>query len=187
MATLKTLSLILCCLALQGSAAGTELAIHFTAIRKILAQLVFTQDGKKYLRGTPTTKWNFAYLENPQISGDNGMLRVNARFSGRLALDVFGKCIGLGDSFEASITALPYYQDGVLRLKNVQVVGKGRDGFYIRRVCSALAESLRTQFKYRLLDDVQLIWSASKMGPPTTRKSCGSTFRRFRSPPTPWS
>ena len=92
------------------------------------------------------------------------MLRVNARFSGRSALDVFGKCIGLGDSFEASITAVPYYQDGVLRLKDVQVVGKGRDGFYIRRVCSALAESLRTQFKYRLLDDAKLILERKQDG-----------------------
>jgi hypothetical protein len=157
MATLKTFSLILCGLVLQGSAAGAELAIHFTAMRKILAQLIFTQDGRKYLRGAPTARCNYAYLEDPQISGDSGMLRVNARFSGRSALDVFGRCIGLGDSFEASITALPYYQNGVLRLKNVQVVGKGRDGFYIRRVCSALAVSLRTQFSYRLLDDAKLM------------------------------
>jgi len=164
MAALKTLSLILCGLVLQASAAGAELAIHFTAIRKILAQLVFTQDGRKYLRGAPTARCNYAYLENPQISGDSGMLRVSARFSGRSALDVFGKCVGLGDSFEASITALPYYQDGVLRLKDVQVVGKGRDGFYIRRVCSALAESLRTQFKYRLLDDAKLILERKQDG-----------------------
>ena len=164
MATLKILSLILCGLMLQGSAAGTELAIHFTAIRKILTQLVFTQDGRKYVRGTPTTKCNYAYLEEPQISGDSGMLRVKARFSGRSALDVFGKCIGLGDSFEASITALPYYQDGVLRLKDVQVVGKGRYGFYIRRVCSALAKSLRTQFSYRLLDHAKLILGRKQEG-----------------------
>ncbi len=157
MATLKTLSLIVCGLVLHGAAEGAELAIHFTAIRKILAQSVFTQDGKKYLRGTPAAKCNYAYLEDPQISGEDGMLRVNARFSGRSALDVFGKCIGLGDSFPASITAVPYYQDGRLRLKNVLVVGKGRDGLYIRRVCSALTESLRTQFSYRVLDDAKLI------------------------------
>jgi hypothetical protein len=164
MATLKTLSLILCGLMLQGSARGAELAIHFTAIRQILAQLVFTQDGRKYLRGTPATKCNYAYLEDPQISGGNGVLRVNARFSGRSALDVFGKCIGLGDSFEASIAALPYYQDGRLRLKDIQVVGKGRDGVYIRRVCSALAESLRTQFSYRLLDEAKLILERKQEG-----------------------
>jgi hypothetical protein len=107
MAALKTLSLILCGLVLQESAAGAELAIHFTAIQKILAQLVFTQDGRKYLRGAPTARCNYAYLENPVVGGDGGVLKVNARFSGRSALDVFGKCIGLGDSFEASITALP--------------------------------------------------------------------------------
>lgn len=164
MATLKTLSLILCCLVLQGSAAGAELAIHFTAIQKILAQLVFTQDGRKYLRGAPTARCNYAYLENPQVGGDGGMLKMTARFSGRSALDVFGKCIGLGDSFEASITAMPYYQDGVLRLKNVKVVGKGRDGYYIRRVCAALADSLRTQFQYRLLDSAKLILERKQDG-----------------------
>ena len=164
MAILKTLSFILCGLILQGSAAGSELAIHFTAIRKILAQLVFTQDGRKYLRGAPTARCNYAYLENPVVGGDGGVLKVTARFSGRSALDVFGKCIGLGDSFEASIIALPYYQDGLLRLKDVRVVGKGRDGFYIRRVCSALAESLRTQFKYRFLEDARLILERKQDG-----------------------
>jgi hypothetical protein len=164
MAILKTLSFILCGLILQGSAAGSELAIHFTAIRKILAQLVFTQDGRKYLRGAPTVRCNYAYLEDPQVSGDSGLLRVDARFSGRSALDVFGKCIGLGDSFEASITALPYYRDGVLRLKDVRVAGKGRDGFYIRRVCSALAESLRTQFQYRLIDRAKLLLEHKQEG-----------------------
>ena len=87
-------------------------------------------------------KCNYAYLEAPRISGANGMLQVSARFSGRSAMNVLGMCIGLGDAFETSITALPYYQDGTLRLKDVQVVGKGRDGYYIRRVCAALAESL---------------------------------------------
>ena len=170
MATLKTLSLILCGLVLQGSAPGAELAIHFTAIQKILAQLVFTQDGRKYLRGAPTVRCNYAYLENPAVGGEGGTLRMNARFSGRSALDVFGKCIGLGDSFEASIAALPYYQDGELRLKDVRVVGKGRDGFYIRRVCSALAESLRTQFKYRLLNDAKLILERKQVGTAYTQE-----------------
>ena len=164
MASLRKLSLILCVLAWQGSAAGAELAIHFTAIQKILGQLVFTQDGRKYLRGAPGVKCNYAYLEAPRISGANGMLQVSARFSGRSAMNVLGMCIGLGDAFETSITALPYYQDGTLRLKDVQVVGKGRDGYYIRRVCAALAESLRTQFKYGILDNAKLILERKQEG-----------------------
>jgi hypothetical protein len=147
--------LLLCAAALAGSAGAAELSIHFSAIRKVLSQQVFTQDGRRYLRGTPAAKCSFAYLENPQIGGDNGVLNIHARFTGRSALDVFGKCIGLGDSFDVLITASPYSQDGVLRLKDVRVEGKGKDGFYIRRVCSSLGQSLRNQFAYRVADDAK--------------------------------
>jgi len=138
-------------------AGATELAIHFTAIQRIMAQKVFTQDGRKYFRGAPDARCNYAYLENPAVRGDRGMLNVNARFSGRTALNIFGKCVGLGDSFDVSITAAPFYHDGVLSLRDVHVDGKGRDGFYIRRVCAALAESLRTQFSYRVGDEAKRI------------------------------
>jgi hypothetical protein len=157
MPALKALSLILMGLALQATAAGTELAIHFTAVQRVLAQQIFTQDGRKYLRGAPTARCYYAYLENPQISGEGGVLNVKARFSGRTALNLFGKCVGLGDSFDLAITAIPFCQDGVLRLRDVRVIGQGRDGFYIRRVSAALAESLRTQFSYRVVDEARKI------------------------------
>ena len=148
----------------QGLASGSELVIHFTTVQKVLARQAFTQDGRKYLRGTPAAKCSYAYLQDPVIGGDGGLLNVRARFSGRSALNVFGKCIGLGDSFEVLIRALPYYQDGFLRLKDVRVDGKGRDGFYIRRVCAGLAGSLRTQFSYRVLDEAKKILERKQEG-----------------------
>jgi hypothetical protein len=158
MTSLKPAEFFLCFLALQGLAASAaELAIHFTALQRILAEQVFTQEGKKYVKGTPATKCNFAYLENPQIRGDSGILNVKAHFTGRSALDVFGRCIGLGGSFDALITATPYYQDGVIRLKDVRVASPGRDSYYIRRVRAALAESLRSQFTYRVVEDAKKI------------------------------
>jgi len=158
MTTLKAAALFLCFLALQGpAAAATELAIHFTAIRRILAEQVFTQEGRKYVKGTPAARCSFAYLENPEIRGENGILNVKARFTGRSALDVFGRCIGLGGSFNALITAVPYYQDGLIRLKDVRVASPDRDSYYIRRVRTALAESLRSQFTYRVLEDARKI------------------------------
>jgi len=154
--------LILLSLILLGPVAaqlafGTELAIHFTTVQKILARQVFTQDGRKYLRGAPAAKCSYAYLQDPKVGGDGGMLHIQARFSGRSALNVFGACVGLGDSFDISIHAMPYYQDGFLKLKNVRVEGKGRDGFYIRRVCAAMARSLQTQFSYRVLDEARAL------------------------------
>jgi hypothetical protein len=147
--------LLLC--AMRPAAAGVELQIHYSALERILAEQMFTQDGRRYMHGTPKARCNYAYLEHPGVhGGSDGHLNVEARFSGRSALDVFGRCVGLGDSFDLAITAIPYFQDGSIRFKDVQVLSK-KDGFYIRRVRAALTSTLRGQFAYRLADDARRI------------------------------
>jgi hypothetical protein len=141
-------------------ARAAELEIHYTAIQKILAQEVFTQDGRRYVRGGPATKCSFAYLEHPELRGENGRLILKARFTGRSALDVFGRCIGLGDSFDVYITALPYYHSRSIGLKDVRVEGRApegapRTGYYVRRVCATLGDSLRKQFEYSVGDQAK--------------------------------
>jgi len=152
---------LLSLLFLSGARAA-ELRIYYTAIQKILAQEVFTNDGRRYLRGSPAAKCSFAYLEHPELHGENGRLALKARFTGRSALDVFGRCIGLGDSFDAYITAVPYYHDQSIGLKDVRVEGRAargepRTGYYVRRVCAALSDSLRKQFDYRVGDQARRI------------------------------
>lgn len=75
------------------------------------------------MRGNPAAKCSFAYLEHPELRGDNGGLSLKARFTGRSALDVFGRCLGLGDSFDVYITAVPYYHNQSVGLKDLQVEG----------------------------------------------------------------
>ena len=70
--------------------------------------------------------------------------------------DAYG-CVGLGDSFDASISAIPYYQDGVMRLRDVRVESRDKDGLYIRRVRAALADSLSKEFAYRIAEDAKRI------------------------------
>jgi hypothetical protein len=152
------ISLLLC----LSAARAADLEIHYSAIQKILAQEVFTQDGRRYVHGSPAAKCSFAYLEHPELRGDNGRLSLKARFTGRSALDVFGRCIGLGDSFDVYITAAPYYRNQSIGLRDVRVEGrapegKPRSGYYVRRVCAALGESLRKQFEYRVGDQARRI------------------------------
>jgi hypothetical protein len=138
-------------------AAAVELRIHYSALQRILAEQMFTQDGRRYVRGTPTAKCNYAYLEHPDLHGEaGGRLNVRAKFSGRSALDLFGRCVGMGDSFDVSITATTYFQNGAIRFKDVVVESK-KDGFYIRRVLAALTSTLRTQFAYKVADDAKKI------------------------------
>ena len=144
--------------ALSGTAApafAVELHIQFGALERMLSKQVFTEDGRRYVHGNEKTRCNFAYLEHPQIQGKDGLLIVRAKFTGRSALDMFGRCVGLGDAFTVSIAAHPQYRDGNIGLRDVTAAGADKTGFYIRHVCAALAASLGHDFRYPLAAEAQ--------------------------------
>jgi len=172
MTVCRSLQWLLAAIALAAPlGAEVELSIHFTALKRLLAEQVFTQDGRRYVRGTKDNRCNFAYLENPDVGADNGRLRMTARFSGRTALDVFGRCVGLGDAFEVNITATPQYRDGFIGLKDVAASGNGRDGFYIRRVCASLKRSLERDFRYPAAEEARRVVEESSR--PAYRRDLG--------------
>ncbi len=142
---MRIISLLLLTSAL---AHAVDLQIQFGALERMLGEQVFTQDGRKYVHGTSTTKCNFAYLEKPHFQNANGKLQIRAKFTGRSALNMFGQCVGLGDAFTASLTAVPRYKDGAIGLGDVTAASDDHTGFYVRRVCAALAASLGRDFKY---------------------------------------
>lgn len=126
-------------LALPSFAADLEL--RYTALERILADQLFTQDGRRYMRGNPSSHCQFAYLEKPHLDSDAGRLRLKARFSGRSAIDLFGGCVGLGDSFDLTITASPLPHHDSIVLGDVKVTTV-KDSYYIRRVRQALTQSI---------------------------------------------
>jgi len=127
-------------------ALAAEVRIAFPAVQKMMADQEFTQEGRKYVRGDKSRKCDFAYLENPRIGEWNGQLVIKARFSGRRGLDVLGRCVGLGDAFDVTVVATPLVKRGVLALADVKVDTGAKDSFYIRKVRTALQESLGKQF-----------------------------------------
>jgi hypothetical protein len=144
-------------LAAASSARAVEIHIQFGALERMLAEQVFTQEGRRYVQGARGNKCNFAYLEKPQIRGENGLLQIKAHFTGRSALNVIGQCVGLGDAFDPLITAVPVYRNGAVGLQQVKVVSVGKTGYYIRKVCSALEASLARDFKIPLERDARAL------------------------------
>jgi len=142
---------VLLLLATGVSALSAELELRYGAIERLIADQLFSQEGRLYVRGNKTTKCKFAYLESPRVGAVDGRLRVSARFSGRTALDMFGGCMGLGDSFEFTLIATPIVKNGALALKGVNV-STPRDSFYIRRVRQALTTSFAHDFKIEMQD-----------------------------------
>lgn len=141
---------LLAVLLVAPRASAVQLILHYEALQRILAAQMFTHDGRNYVRGSKNDRCRYAYLENPQIGAEKTRLRIHARFSGRSALDLLGRCIGLGDSFDITILATPYHKDGAIAFRDVEVSSNGREGMYIRGVRRALAQSLEREFTYPL-------------------------------------
>ncbi len=159
---------------------AAELQLYFSALQRILADQIFTQDGRLYVKNSASNKCNFAYLEKPAVSGADGRLIVRARFSGRSSQNFFGRCIGLGDSFDVLIRAVPQYRDGALALRDVHVDSPERDSFYIRLVRAAMADSLSRSFRYSMAPAAKRILEEPNPTAPFRRELRGFDIREIR-------
>ena len=139
---------------LSISALAADLELRYSALERIIAEQMFTQEGKRYVKGNAQQKCQFAYLESPKLGEDDSRLKVTARFSGRSALDVFGRCVGLGDSFDLTLTATPVPKDGAIALQDVKV-STVKDSYYIRKVRAALEQSFKKDFKIEVKDQAK--------------------------------
>ncbi len=167
-----------------GALRGLDLAIEYPALERILAQQMFTHDGRKYVRGAPASRCNYAYLEHPKIGAEDGRLRVLARFSGRTAMNLFSQCIGVGDDFDLLLLATPVYVDGKIAFQDVRVESPGRDGFYIRRVKAALQQTLSKDFRYAVLEDARRVLEEKRPGAPFTQQMRDFRVSSLRVTPT---
>ncbi len=154
---MKTLAALL---VLSFAARAAELELRYSTLERIIGEQLFTQDGRHYVRGNKTTHCQFAYLEKPHIDGVGPRLRVKARFSGRSAVDVMGGCVGLGDSFDVTITASPGAKNGAIVFNDVNVETQ-KDTYYIRRVRVAMARSLAKDLKIEVRDQAKALLASS--------------------------
>ncbi|HML15462.1 MAG TPA: hypothetical protein VK419_00490 [Bryobacteraceae bacterium] len=159
-----------------------EIELRYAAIERIIADQMFTQDGRHYMRGNKTTRCQFAYLEGPHLASDGGRLRVGARFSGRSAVDLFNRCVGLGDSFDLTITAIPFPRDGAIALREVKVTSP-KDSYYIRRVRAALAQSIAKDFKIEIRDQARRLLEPAHEGAPYKQELAGFDLNEIRITP----
>src|SRR6185369_7411859 len=136
-------SLVFVLLATRALAADLE--IRYSALDRMIAEQMFTQEGRRYVKGNRADKCQYAYLEAPKLSAVDALLRVTARFSGRSALDVFGHCMGLGDSFDLTISALPVPRNGAIAFRDTQV-NTTKDSYSFRKHRASLIQACETYF-----------------------------------------
>jgi len=141
-------------IALAAQAFSADLEIRYSALERMVAAQMFTVEGRKYMRGDKATKCQYAYLEAPKLSAAGERLQVAARFSGRSAMDLFSRCVGMGDSFSVTITAVPIPRKGAIAFEDTQV-STAKDSYYIRRVRSAMMRTFDQDFKIEIRDQAR--------------------------------
>lgn len=150
--------------------AQVELHLTFGVLEKVIGAQVFTEEGRKYVKGGKDKRCSFAYLENPRLSEAGGHLVVRAKFSGRSAMTVFGQCVGLGDSFDVVVRMTPYAEKSLLRIREVAVTSDGKRGMYARAVCNQLAATIPRVLTYDFAPDFKRALEAEQPGVPFQKK-----------------
>ena len=141
-------------LVFAAQAFPADLEIRYSALERMVAAQMFTQEGRRYVKGNQAAKCQYAYLEAPKLSAIGDRLQVAARFSGRSAMDLFSRCVGMGDSFNVTITALPVPKKGAIAFQDAQV-STPKDSYYIRRVRSAMMRTFDQDFKIEIRDQAR--------------------------------
>jgi hypothetical protein len=142
---------------------AADLELRFGALEKLISEQVFTEDGRKWVRGSSKTPCQFAYLEKPRIGAEAERLKITAKFTGRSAIGVFGGCVGLGDAFDLTLTATPAPKNGSIVMENVKV-STVKDSFYIRRVRQALEQNFTKDFRVEVKDQAKKLLEQPRPG-----------------------
>jgi len=144
-------------------AVAADLELRYSALERLISAQVFTEDGRKWVKGSAKTPCQFAYLEHPRIGGDGDRVKIVAKFTGRSAIGLLGGCVGLGDAFDFTLTALPVPSNGAISLQDVKVATE-RDSFYIRRVRQALQLNFGKDFKIQVKDQAKRLLEQPQAG-----------------------
>jgi hypothetical protein len=153
--------LVFLVLSIPACASAAELELRYGVLERTVASQLFSEDGRLYVKGNKAAKCQYAFLESPKIGADGARIKIVAKFSGRTALDLMGRCVGLGDSFEFTMTAAPVVVNGALAFSEVNI-STARDSYYIRRVREALARSFSKDLKVDVKDQAFKFMNSAK-------------------------
>ena len=109
--TLCSLLVALAFLSGGSSAAAADVDLYFSSMEKMVEQQVLIDGGRLYLFGDGDSPCLSAFLANPKVSESAGKLMIRFDFSGSMAGQMGGDCIGLSEEFPLTVMGIPVYED----------------------------------------------------------------------------
>lgn len=140
------------------SADAGELRIATSAIERIIVSQFFTTaHQRRYLAGEESSKCDYAYLESPRVAARDGRIFITVGLRARKATEILGNCVGPSDSRDVTFSAVPFFGNGALGLKEIQLEAiaglnfPGAEGL----IRSFARDSVPSTFRYEFQSDLQ--------------------------------
>ena len=100
--------------------AASDLTILNTAIQKMLMDELFIDKGRYPL--LQPTACQYAYLDSPAVTLAEGRVRIKARVSAKLAVEVGSECVGGGsDVVNVTVSGRPAFSGEKIMLTDIKV------------------------------------------------------------------
>ena len=104
----------------KAAGQASELTIQNTALQKMLMDELFIDKGRYHLLAQ--TACRYAYVDSPAVTLSQGRVRIKARVSGKLAMEVGNQCVGsTGDVVRVAISGRPTFSGEKLVLTDIKV------------------------------------------------------------------
>lgn len=105
---------------LAPSARAIELKVSTQALERTLDQQLFTQNGRYYFRGKPTSAC-YAYAEDPKVSFNGDRVVVHVKAHAKLGTSLHGACLGVTLNTEADVSVVPDAQGESIGFRDARV------------------------------------------------------------------
>jgi hypothetical protein len=99
-------------------AQASELAIGANTIQRLIAEQLFSKQGRWYLLDDGPC---YAYLESPHTRLQDGRLLLDAHLSSRIGVQVGGNCVGSGFSSNVTLSGRLVGKGSTLTIENIRV------------------------------------------------------------------
>jgi hypothetical protein len=113
-----TIGLFCALLSTVTVAQASELAIGANTIQKLIAEQLFSKQGRWYLLDDGPC---YAYLESPHTRLQDGRLLLDAHLSSRIGVQVGGNCVGSGFASNVTLSGRLVGKGSTLTIENIRV------------------------------------------------------------------
>ena len=114
---IRCLGLCMIAMALSRGAPAAEIVLERPAVEKLLAQAVFTSQGRYELLRGPC----FAYLDQPGVALHGGRLRIRSHLSARLGVVDGRSCLGIAIASWTEVSGRPVARGGSVVLADLRI------------------------------------------------------------------